>query len=64
MCDRKRTCCNCDHRIADINHCDVDGAYINYSQCFEHWCRKWSGKEYRKLFDEEGVRKSIRGVKQ
>lgn len=43
-----RVCCNCRHNIRigeDANiqcHCDVDGHFIGYIACFNHWCRKWA----------------------
>lgn len=48
MKDRSRVCCNCRHNIrtgdpAHIeNHCDIDGHYIGYVECFEGWCRRWA----------------------
>lgn len=47
--ERKRVCCNCgnNNRIKDdkgfVTHCecDIDGRYIGYIECFEHWCRRW-----------------------
>ena len=50
---RKRCCCNCDHRMVDKDHCDIDGHYIGYLECFYDWCRKWKGKKYKKMFREE-----------
>ena len=58
MPDKKRVCCNCGNniRIKDekgiVTHCEcaVDGHYIGYVACFEHWCRRW--KRDRK-WDEE-----------
>ena len=49
MADRKRVCCNCgnNNRIEDqygrVTHCEcaIDGHYIGYVACFEHWCRRW-----------------------
>lgn len=45
---RKRCCCNCKHNIrsgeiGDIKcHCDRDGHYIGYLECFDGWCRGWA----------------------
>lgn len=45
--ERKRVCCNCGNNIrsgepAHIEcHCAIDGHYIGYVACFEHWCRRW-----------------------
>lgn len=44
----KRVCCDCRHNIrtgepAHIKcHCEIDGHYIGYVACFEHWCRRWA----------------------
>lgn len=52
-----RCCCNCRHDIrtedADghiTNHCEIDGHYIGYVACFEHWCKHWSKDKWQ----EEG----------
>ena len=51
-----KVCCNCRHNIrtgefGDIKcHCDIDGHYIGYVECFDHWCRRWA-KSHK--FDEE-----------
>lgn len=46
--ERKRVCCNCGNnvRIKQENghvkcKCSIDGHYIGYIECFEHWCRRW-----------------------
>lgn len=47
--ERKRVCCNCGNniRVKDekgfVTHCEcsIDGHYIGYVECFEHWCRRW-----------------------
>lgn len=47
--DRKRVCCNCNNNkrirnskgIMIDNRCAIDGHYIGYADCFEHWCRHW-----------------------
>lgn len=47
--ERKRVCCNCGNniRIKDNEdnfvrcECSIDGHYIGYIECFEHWCRRW-----------------------
>lgn len=57
MTERKRCCCNCRHNIrtgeiANIKcHCDVDGHYIGYIDCFLGWCRKWASdkKKWEKM---------------
>ena len=48
MADRKRCCCNCGrnirHEVAPHGiecHCEIDGHYIGYIECFEGWCRRW-----------------------
>ena len=52
---KERVCCNCRHNIrtdGGVNiecHCDIDGHYIGYLECFEHWCRRWA-KDH--TFDE------------
>ena len=51
---KTRCCCNCRHDIRTWdenmichNHCEIDGHYIGYVQCFEGWCRRWaSDKKY------------------
>jgi len=51
-----KVCCNCKHNIRTDSgayircHCDIDGHYIGYVECFEHWCRRWA-KSHK--FDEE-----------
>ena len=48
MSDRKRCCCNCRRciRTWDGNscttHCEIDGHYIGYVECFEGWCKHYS----------------------
>lgn len=52
---KKRVCCNCRHNVRTKDttgmikcNCDIDGHYIGYVECFEHWCNHWSkgvGKE-------------------
>lgn len=43
----KKVCCNCKHNIrsGEIEnikcHCEVDGHYIGYCECFEQRCEKW-----------------------
>ena len=55
--ERKRMCCNCENNIREEtasgieNHCAIDGHYIGYVECFEHWCRRW--KKDRK-WEKEG----------
>ena len=53
MKERKRVCCNCGNNIRKQVesgyikcYCAIDGHYIGYVDCFEHWCRRW--KKYRK----------------
>jgi len=44
----KRCCCNCRRNIRAGQlgfvkcHCEIDGHYIGYVECFEHWCRRWA----------------------
>ena len=51
----KRWCSNCRHNISTWDtgicefYCDIDGHYIGYVECFEHWCRRWA-KDH--TFDE------------
>jgi len=46
--ENNKVCCNCRHNIRTgeiVNiqcHCEIDGSYIGYVQCMEHWCRHWS----------------------
>ena len=55
--ERKRVCCNCGNNIRIRNdkdnfvrcECAIDGHYIGYIECFEHWCRRW--KKDRKWDD-------------
>ena len=54
---RKRCCCNCRHDIRErqkdgpVNcHCEIDGHYIGYLECFDGWCRRWA-KDH--TFDKE-----------
>jgi len=60
---KERVCCNCRHNIrtgevGNIEcHCDIDGHYIGYVECFEHWCRRWA-KDH--TFDEEDCAKKNR----
>lgn len=60
--ERKRICCNCGNNIrtgepANIKcHCEIDGHYIGYVECFEGWCRRW--KKERKWEKEERNDKS------
>ena len=45
--EKKRVCCNCGNNIrsgemSNIQcHCKIDGHYIGYISCFEHWCNRW-----------------------
>ncbi len=45
--ERKRVCCNCGRNIRKEKphgiecYCELDGHYIGYLECFEHWCRRW-----------------------
>lgn len=54
---RNRCCCNCRHDIRVwegehcTNHCEIDGHYIGYIQCFEGRCRHWAKDKWQ----EEGV---------
>jgi len=47
--ERIRCCCNCRHHIRTcddgvhcISHCEIDGHYIGYVECFEGWCKRWA----------------------
>lgn len=57
--ERKRVCCNCGNCIRYPTKdgirckCAIDDHYIDYLQCFEHWCRRW--KRERKWDGEEPV---------
>ena len=49
---RKRCCCNCRHntrseKMDGDNHCEIDGEYIGYIQCFEGWCRHWAKDKWQ-----------------
>lgn len=43
-----RCCCNCRRNIrtgkpGEVScHCEIDGHYIGYVECFEGWCRRWA----------------------
>lgn len=45
----ERKCVNCGHNIrseatdgsGSVCNCAIDGHYIGYVECFEHWCRRW-----------------------
>ena len=45
--ERKRVCCNCGRNIRTEKdkriecHCEIDGHYIGYIECFTGWCRRW-----------------------
>lgn len=58
MAERKRVCCNCGNNIrkGEIGnikcYCAIDGHYIDYIACFEHWCRRW--KKERKWEADNG----------
>ena len=45
---KNRCCCNCrrnkrtDENQRIVCHCEVDGHYIGYVQCFTGWCRRWA----------------------
>lgn len=51
-----KVCCSCGNceRIklgnAVSTICAIDGHYIGYVECFEHWCRHWKRE---KSFDKE-----------
>ena len=47
-----RCCCNCRRNIRTKEddgyikcHCEIDGHYIGYVECFEGWCRRWASDE-------------------
>ena len=44
----KRVCCNCGNNIRENDghggvrcECAIDGHYIGYVACIEHWCNRW-----------------------
>ena len=45
---RQRCCCNCRHnkRKSEKTYvscrCDIDGHYIDYTETFEGWCKRWA----------------------
>ena len=51
MSDRKRCCCNCRRNIRSGKpiecHCEIDGHYIGYIQCFDGWCRHWAKDKWQ-----------------
>lgn len=55
----KRVCCNCQNNIrtgehANIEcHCAIDGHYIGYIDCFNHWCKHWEKDKIIKVEDPE-----------
>lgn len=62
MKERKRVCCNCGNNIrkkVESEHihcyCAIDGHYIGYVECFEHWCNRW--RKDRKWDNVEEERK-------
>lgn len=56
--ENNKICCNCRHnirtgKIPDIEcHCDIDGHYIGYIACFEHWCRHWTKDKESEVKDD------------
>lgn len=60
MSERVRCCCNCRHDIRTwdgdncTNHCEIDGHYIGYVECFEGWCRRWAS-DAKKWQDERSI---------
>lgn len=51
---RKRCCCNCRHNIRTwddkgncTTHCEIDGHYIGYVECFIGWCRRWAKDKWQ-----------------
>ena len=51
---RNRCCCNCRHDIRTkedsgyiSNHCEIDGHYIGYVECFDGWCRHWAKDKWQ-----------------
>ena len=59
MSKHKRCCCNCrrcirtwDDKGDFTTHCEIDGHYIGYAECFEDWCRRWAKDKWQ----EEGER--------
>ena len=60
--ERKRVCCNCGNniRIKDDDgnvircECEIDGHWIGYIACFEHWCRRWKkDRKWDNLSEEQ-----------
>lgn len=53
MSDRKRCCCNCRRCVRTweggncATHCEIDGHYIGYVECFENWCRHWAKDKWQ-----------------
>lgn len=44
-----RKCVNCRRRILDNrgnSHCEIDGHYIGYLECFDGWCRHWATDKF------------------
>lgn len=41
-----KVCCSCQRNIRSGEpikcHCEVDGHYIGYVDCMEHWCKHWA----------------------
>jgi len=62
--DRDRCCCNCRRDIREEVcgnvecHCEIDGHYIGYEECFAGWCRRWARET--KWGGEDGD--TVRGV--
>lgn len=57
---KDRCCCNCRHdiRIKDDkgyvkSHCEIDGHYIGYVECFDGWCRHWAKDKWQKEGNDE-----------
>lgn len=45
---KRRVCCNCGNNIRQKEeqghiecYCAINGHYIGYVACFEHWCNHW-----------------------
>ncbi len=59
--ERKRVCCNCEHRKRKqvtpdayfVDFCAIHGHYISYVECFEGWCRRWKKSEQQKELEKQ-----------
>lgn len=62
----ERFCWNCRHNIrtGDISnrecHCEIDGHWIGYVQCFEGWCRRWAMDRWDTTDGQDGEQNESR----